>query len=44
MRLSDKGGSGGGLVLEGRGDLLGLDVVSGETVDTGLDENHSAAG
>jgi hypothetical protein len=42
-RLSDEGGSGGGLVLERRGNLLLLDVVTGETVDTGLDENHAAA-
>lgn len=31
------------LVLEGRRELLFLDVVSGETVNTGLDEDHSAA-
>lgn len=43
LRLGDEGGSGGGLVLEGRGHLLGLDVVSGQSVDSGLDENHSAA-
>lgn len=43
LRLGDEGGSGGGLVLEGRRDLLGLDVVSGQSVDSGLDKNHSAA-
>jgi hypothetical protein len=44
INLSDKGGSGSGLVLEGRGELLLLDVVTCETVDTGLDENHAADG
>jgi hypothetical protein len=42
--LCDEGGSGSGLVFEGGWDLLGFDVVSGETVDSGLDENHSAKG
>lgn len=41
-RLSDQGGSGSGLVLEGRGQLLLLDVVSSESVDPGLDQNESA--
>jgi hypothetical protein len=43
-RLGDEGGSGSGLVLERRGELLLLDVVSGQSVDSGLDENHSAIG
>ena len=42
LNLGDKGGSGSGLVLECRGELLLLDVVSGQSVDSGLDENHSA--
>lgn len=42
LRLSDKGRSSSGLVLKSSGDLLGLDVVSGETVDSRLNENHSA--
>jgi len=42
LRLSDQGGSGSGLVLEGRGQLLLLDVVTSETVDPGLDQNESA--
>lgn len=42
LRLGDQGGSSGGLVLEGRGQLLLLDVVSGETVDPGLDQNETA--
>jgi hypothetical protein len=41
-RLGNKGRRGRGLVLERRGDLLLLDVVAGQTVDTGLDENHAA--
>ena len=41
-RLSDQGRGSGGLVLEGRGQLLLLDVVTSETVDPGLDENESA--
>lgn len=44
LNLGDKGGSGSGLVLECRGELLLLDVVSGQSVDSGLDENHSAIG
>ena len=44
MRLGDQSGSGSGLVLEGRRNLLGLDVVSGKSVDSGLDKNHSAGG
>jgi len=44
LRLSDKGGGGGGLVLPGRGkDTDGL-VVARETVDTGLDENEAELG
>jgi len=40
-RLTDKGVGGGRLVLPGRGkDTDGL-VVTGETVDTGLDENQA---
>ena len=43
-RLGDKGGSGGGLVLEGGGNgTLGL-VVTGKTVDTGLDKNEAELG
>jgi hypothetical protein len=42
LNLGNKGGSGSGLVLECRGELLLLDVVSGQSVDSGLDENHSA--
>lgn len=42
MTLSDKGGGSGGLVLEGRRELLLLDVVASKTVDTRLDENHAA--
>lgn len=41
-RLGDQGRGSGGLVLEGRGQLLLLDVVSSETVDPGLDKNQSA--
>jgi len=44
LRLSDKGGGGGGLVFPGRGkDADGL-VVTGQTVDTGLDENEAELG
>jgi hypothetical protein len=41
-RLCDHGGGSGALVPPGRGeDTDGL-VVTGETVDTGLDENEAA--
>jgi hypothetical protein len=40
--LSDESRGGGGLVLECRRELLLLDVVTGETVDTGFDQNHAA--
>lgn len=40
--LCDEGGGGSGLVLECRRELLLLDVVSGQSVDSGLDKNHSA--
>ena len=43
-KLSDKGGSGSGLVLECRRELLLLDVVSGQSVDSGLNKNHSELG
>ena len=43
-RLGNKSRGSGGLVLEGRRDLLGLDVVASKTVDTGLDENHAELG
>ncbi len=42
IRLRNESRSGGSLVLESRWELLLLDVVPGETVDTGLDENHPA--
>ena len=40
--LGDQSRCRGGLVFEGGRDLLGFDVVSGKTVNTGFDENHSA--
>lgn len=44
LRLSDDGAGGGGLVLPGRRkDTDGL-VVTGQTVDTGLDENEAELG
>lgn len=44
IRLSDDGAGGGGLVLPGRGkDTDGL-VVTGKTVDSGLDENEAELG
>ncbi len=44
QRLGNEGGSGSGLVLEGRRDgTLGL-VVTGQTVDTRLDENEAELG
>ena len=43
-RLSDNGAGGSGLVLPGGGqDTDGL-VVTGQTVDTGLDENEAELG
>ena len=43
-RLSDQGAGGGGLVAPGGGqDTDGL-VVTGQTVDTGLDENQAELG
>lgn len=41
-RLGDQGGGGSGLVLEGRRELLLLDVVSRQSVDSGFDQNESA--
>lgn len=43
LRLGDQGGSGSSLVLECRRNLLGFDVVSCQSVDSGLDKNHSAS-
>ena len=44
LRLSDQGGSGGALVTPGGGqDTDGL-VVTGQTVDTGLDQNEAELG
>lgn len=44
IRLRDDGAGGGGLVLPGRGkDTDGL-VVTGKTVDSGLDENEAELG
>lgn len=43
-RLGDQGGGSGGLVLEGRRELLLLDVVSRQSVDSGFDQNESAGG
>jgi hypothetical protein len=43
-RLGDEGRGSGGLVLEGSGDLLLLDVVAGEAVDTRLNKNHAELG
>jgi len=44
LRLGNEGGSGGGLVLEVRGDgTLGL-VVTSETVNSRLDENEAELG
>jgi len=43
-RLGDEGRGSGGLVLEGRRELLLLDVVAGKTVDTRLDKNHAELG
>ena len=40
--LGDEGGSGSGLVLECRRELLLLDVVSSQSVNSGFNENHSA--
>lgn len=43
-RLGDEGGGGGGLVAPGGGqDTDGL-VVTGQTVDTGLDQNEAELG
>ena len=42
--LGDEGGSGSGLVLECRRELLLLDVVSSQSVNSGFNENHSAEG
>ena len=43
-RLCDKGGGGGALVTPGGGkDTDGL-VVTGQTVDTGLDQNQAELG
>ena len=44
QRLGDQGRGGGGLVLEGGGDDLSGLVVSGESVDSRLDENESELG
>lgn len=44
IRLRDDGAGGGGLVLPGRGkDTDGL-VVTGKTVDSGLDKNEAELG
>jgi len=43
-RLSDDGAGGGGLVLPGRGQDTDRLVVTGQTVDTGLDENEAELG
>lgn len=43
-RLGDQGRGGSGLVLEGRRELLLLDVVSSQSVDSGFDQNESAGG
>lgn len=42
--LVDKSGSGGGLVLPGRRQNTNRLVVSGKSVDSGLDENESELG
>lgn len=42
--LSDHGAGGGGLVLPVRGHDADGTVVTGETVDTGLDENEAELG
>lgn len=42
--LSDDGGGSGGLVLPGRGEDADSLVVTGKTVDTGLDENEAELG
>ena len=41
LRLCDEGGSGGGLVLPGWRQSTDLLVVTGQAVDTGLDQNHA---
>jgi hypothetical protein len=44
LRLSDHGGSGGGLVLPVGRELTSGLVVTGKTVDTGLDKNQTELG
>lgn len=44
VRLCDQGAGGGGLVLPGRGQNTDGLVVTGETVDTRLDENETELG